>query len=102
MEVKLKLTNEEGVLHADLRGQVLISTTERKRLFVVPETALVKEGNRNYIFVLNEERVKKTPVELAGAVGKGEARVKNGLKEGDQFVAKSPRSLKDNEVVEIK
>lgn len=107
VEVKLKLSNEEGALHAGLRGQVLISTTERKSLFVVPETALVKEGNRHYIFVLNEERVKKTPVELAGAigtsaVGKGEARVKNGLKEGDQFVAKSPRSLKDNEVVEIK
>lgn len=102
VEVKLKLSNEEGVLHAGLRGQVLISTTERKRLFVVPETALVKEGNRHYIFVLNEERVKKTPVELAGTITKGEARVKNGLKEGDQFVAKSPRSLKDNEVVEIK
>ncbi len=100
VEVKLALPNEDTQVRASVTGEVHINTGQMARVFSFPDSALVREGSRHYLFVVDDKKVKKTPIEL-GAAGKGLINVRSGLKEDDLVVVQSERPLRDNDPVVV-
>lgn len=65
---------------------------------VIPTAAIVEEGNKNFVFVYHDGKVKKTEVQLER---QGTSKIaKKGVKEKDQLVL-NPVNLKDGQEIEI-
>jgi multidrug efflux pump subunit AcrA (membrane-fusion protein) len=69
---------------------------------IVPETAIVSQGESPAIFVLSESnsQVQKRPVRLGQALD-GQVEIITGLEPGERFVVNSSKPLQNGEKVRI-
>jgi RND family efflux transporter MFP subunit len=65
---------------------------------LVPSSAVRSEGGRNYVLVVNEDRVERRAVSLGQPKG-GSARVVGGLTAGETVVVDAPADLADGSLV---
>lgn len=104
VSVKVRLPNTDLALKADIRGTAEVRTTARRKILVVPETAVVKGDKTHYIFRVDttseKPKVRRVPVEL-GDDYNNQPTVTKGLNEGDTIVASSEDDLRDGAAVEI-
>lgn len=98
--VKVKLANPEGSLKSDMRGTVVVRTQGKKKIFSVPETAVVKTEHSNYVFKIDAGKARKAYVEL-GESYNGQPTITKGLVDGDVIVSTAEDDLADGSVVEI-
>ncbi|OIN87625.1 MAG: hypothetical protein AUJ12_01155 [Alphaproteobacteria bacterium CG1_02_46_17] len=101
--VRAVLPNDQLVLLPGLLMNVEIKANERKAL-VIPEKAAILEGERSYVFLLDEsqvpEIVKKTEVEV-GARRAGEVEILSGLNAGDKVVTHGTMNVRDGGIVSV-
>ncbi len=102
--VRALLENSDHRLLPGMLMRVTLQKNPRKAL-VIPEEALVPEGEQNYVFVLSEEdetpRVSFIPVEL-GSRYQGVVEVLNGIQEGDRIVTHGTLRLQNGDRVVVK
>lgn len=98
--VKLKIANADQALKADMRGNVVIRTQGKRKIFPVPETALVRGDRSVYIYRVDGNKAKKVAVEL-GDPSNGQPTIIKGLSVGDTIVALSEEDLRDGAIIEI-
>jgi len=68
---------------------------------VVPKSAVRTQGGQSVVFVVEEERVRRTPVQLGGPMGDGFV-LKGGPEPGTKVVADPPDDLSDGQTIKEK
>ncbi|MBM9514768.1 efflux RND transporter periplasmic adaptor subunit [Desulfogranum marinum] len=102
--VRAILENSEHKLLPGMLMRVVLQKNPRKAI-VIPEEALVPEGNKNYVFTLskegNDKKVSFVAVKL-GTRKKGMVEVLSGIKEGDRIVTHGTLRLQDGDRVVVR
>ncbi len=78
-----------------------LEAAERRARLAIPRAAVVTRDGRAFAFLLEENRVKLTPLTLGPEMG-DLVEITTGLKEGDKVVLKPPPSLTDGARVKAK
>jgi RND family efflux transporter MFP subunit len=103
--VKVRFLDEDKRMLPDMSAKVSflsrgLASDELKPRLAVSQSALADRGNKSYVFLLQEKRVRKTPVGLGIKLG-DMMEVVSGLKQGDRVVIKPPKGLKDGARIKI-
>lgn len=101
--VKLRATipNADLVLKPGLFARVTIMVDKRENALVVPETAVVPDGLSKTVFIIENGKAKRMPVELGKRLT-GKVEVVKGLKPGMQIVTAGQMRLREGATVSIK
>ena len=91
--IKLNNTNLE-ILPGSLL-EVAIKYNERNSLSI-PDTSVILEGNKVYIYKVNNKNITKKTEILIGNRSEGYLEIKSGLKEGDTIVAEGLKKVRPN------
>ncbi|MEY3725030.1 MAG: hypothetical protein RLZZ365_965, partial [Pseudomonadota bacterium] len=82
--VRMDIPNSTGQIRPGMLATMLIDSEPVERL-VVPNSAVIREDNQDYVFVRGEDdQYKMVPVK-AGPEGKGMRAILSGLKEGEEI-----------------
>lgn len=96
--VRAELANPELRLRPGMLMEVVVQRRAREAL-VIPEAALIPEGNRQYVLVLHENgdyRVERRLISI-GARREGEVEVLEGLDSGSLVVAHGTERVRDGQ-----
>jgi RND family efflux transporter MFP subunit len=74
---------------------------DAKSALLVPENALVRQGDASFVWVVRDGKVEKRAVQT-GPARDGQVPVTEGLAGGESLVVDAPRRLRDGAVVELK
>lgn len=99
-KVEVKVPNEDRLLKPGMFARVTLVIEERRGVPVVPAPALVREGDRSYVFVLSSNVAQKRRVKLGMWAG-AKVEVCEGLKTGDRLVVRGQHDLVDGTQVEV-
>ena len=95
LAVRIKLNNPNLEILPGALLEVTIKYNERNSLGI-PDTSVILEGNKVYIYTVNEKNItKRTEIEI-GNRSKGYLEVKSGLNEGDTIVAEGLKKVRPN------
>lgn len=90
--VRARLDNEQGRLRPGMFMTVVLEKNSRDVL-VVPELALVPEGDSKFVFVVNDATVIQRVVKT-GARRPGLVEITSGLERGEEIVVEGTQSLR--------
>jgi HlyD family secretion protein len=99
--VEITLPNGDGLIKGGLLARVRFNNNSAAQV-IVPETAIVSQGESPAIFVLSQSnsQVQKRPVRLGQALD-GQVEIITGLEPGERFVVNSSKPLQNGEKVRI-
>lgn len=113
VSVEVSMANPGDRIKAGLLARVGFQSQQRSRLqganhsrIIVPESAIVEEGENIHIFVVSEAseerqaRVEKRRVEL-GTSAQGQVEIASGIEPGERLVVRSSNPLTDDETVSL-
>lgn len=92
--IRLQVDNPERNLLPGMYVQAKISRLLDNNGLVVPREAVIREGDKTYVWLNDEGKAKAVEVEIGEAVGPG-FWVKNGLKTDDQLITKGMNRLQE-------
>ncbi|HVS81011.1 MAG TPA: efflux RND transporter periplasmic adaptor subunit [Pyrinomonadaceae bacterium] len=98
--VRVRLANPGGELKAGLYASAHIAVEIHQNALVVPDAALVVEGDEAFVFVSQGEKVEKRKVTV-GIRGDKRAEITDGLKEGERVVTTGAFGLGDGTRIKI-
>lgn len=99
--VRVRLPNPRGELKAGLFADARIAVEIHANALVVPETALVVEGDETFVFVpKSDETVEKRKVTV-GIRDAGRAEISEGLKEDERVVTAGAFGLEDGTKIKL-
>lgn len=90
----ISLDRSPSFLKDGMNADVDILTTNVPHAIAIPTDAIVQDGTRSYVYVVNRGIAKKHAVVL-GAAGNGTTRVISGLSPGETIVAAKVPGLRD-------
>ncbi|MCK7594941.1 efflux RND transporter periplasmic adaptor subunit [Pseudomarimonas salicorniae] len=91
---------DDGKLMPGMFGRIQVIYDRRAETLSVPRVALIEENADPAVFVVNEDKVVRTPVTL-GYINGEFAEVLAGLEEGDQVVTAGKVAVRDGSKVQI-
>ena len=95
LAVRIKLNNSNLEILPGALLEVTIKYNERNSLGI-PDTSVILEGNKVYIYKVDEKNItKRIEIEI-GNRSKGYLEVKSGLNEGDTIVAEGLKKVRPN------
>jgi len=97
--IKVQLDNAQHILKPGMFAEVQIKNTLPETL-LVPREALVKKGDADIVWVVNQDRVKSREVTVGVSDGK-QIQILKGLKAEEQVVISGQNMLDENTKVEI-
>ena len=95
LRLRIKMQNSNSEILPGALMEVTIKYNERVSLGI-PDTSVILEGNKVYIYKVNNENVTKRVEVLVGNRNKGYLEVESGLKEGDIVVAEGLKKVRPN------
>ncbi len=96
-EVRIRLANPGLLPGQPARATLALPT--RHDVLVVPVTAIVRDGGEDYLFVVDGTRLEKRRVRLGARRG-GEQIVLDGVRAGEQIVARDAAALTTDVAIE--
>lgn len=100
LTVEALVPNDDLTLKAGLFARVKVHTSAPKEAVVVPATALLYEGTRIRVFVLDGDKAGERAVAVGGKYG-DMVEIKEGLKAGEQLVVVGQNQLADGVTVRV-
>lgn len=97
--VKVDVPNADGALKSGMTASAVIRV-KAAGVLAVPESAVVRQGGRPYVFVVEGSRVRQRPVQTGLTAG-GRVEVTAGLQPGERVVAAGGESLADGQAVQV-
>jgi membrane fusion protein (multidrug efflux system) len=98
-EVEIHVPNPDGKLKPGMFARMTIMVSQ-KECVVVPDSALVREADQTYVFVVNNNVARRCGVKLG--IWQGQLHeVLQGISAGDVVVTHGQTQLKDGQAVEI-
>ena len=98
-EVEIRVPNTDGKLKPGMFARMTIMVSQ-KECVVVPDSALIREADYTYVFVVNDNAVKRRSVKLGIWQGQ-QHEVIEGVSLGDTVITHGQTQLKDGQTVEI-
>ena len=95
LAVRIKLNNPNLEILPGALLEVTIKYNERNSLGI-PDTSVIFEGNKVYIYKVDEKNITKRKEIEIGNRSKGYLEVKSGLNEGDTIVAEGLKKVRPN------
>ena len=100
LRTELDLPNPNGLLRPGMYATAHILLQERANVYVLPVSAIVREGKQAFCWVAKDGQATRTPITLGLQVG-NEVEVASGLK-GDELVVQSQAgALKVGQAIEV-
>jgi cobalt-zinc-cadmium efflux system membrane fusion protein len=87
VKVRTAVSNPDGRLKPDMFANVAIVTDQHRAAISVPQSAVLKDGDKSVVFVVDGNGYKKVPVNV-GIEGNDRIEIAEGLKAGDKVVVK--------------
>ena len=101
VKLRAKVPNADLVLRPGLFARLTIVVNRRENALVVPETAVVPDGIGKIVFIIENGKAKRVPVELGKRLP-GKVEIVSGLKPGMQIVTAGQMRLREGSTVWIK
>lgn len=101
VRLRARVANADLVLKPGLFARVTVVVDQREKALVVPETAVVPDGIGKSVFIVENGKAKRMPVELGKRLP-GKVEVVKGLKVGMQLVTAGQMRLRDGVGVAVK
>jgi RND family efflux transporter MFP subunit len=93
-EVLGEIGDPKGRLPTNAAVDVQIVTGEKNGTLVVPRASVLREGERRYVYLLDDGRARRRDVQV-GLTGLTEVEILGGLKEKDSVILPGSASLSD-------
>jgi membrane fusion protein, multidrug efflux system len=97
--VRARIDNKDGRLKPGMFMTVKLMRADAAAL-MLPEEALVPEGNKKFVFVVRDGKAMRTEIET-GRRRPGEVEVTAGLAEGDVIVTEGTQKVRDGAPVKV-
>jgi membrane fusion protein (multidrug efflux system) len=95
LAARIKLNNSNLEILPGSLLEVAIKYNERNSLSI-PDTSVILEGNKVYIYKVDNQNITKKTEILIGNRSEGYLEIKSGLKEGDTIVAEGLKKVRPN------
>jgi len=92
--IRAQVRNQDTALRPGMFARVRLITREEKEAMVLPEQALVPQGNEQYVFKVLDGKVSRVKVET-GQRRDGKVEIVAGLAKGDEVVTAGQLKLRD-------
>ena len=105
INVEVKINNPNNEIKGGLLARVNFALTQERQI-IVPETAIIREQNTNYLFTVtqkdenNRSNVTKRKVFL-GDRANNKVEIVAGISPGEKYVLRSSKPLKDRDLVNL-
>lgn len=97
VQLRARVENRDGRLKAGLFGTLQL-TVDRHQGLLIPEQALVPQGEKRTVYRIIDGKAQQVEVEI-GLRRQGEVEVISGLKEGDQVVTAGQLKIRDGAAI---
>lgn len=94
IQVRGEVRNPAGRLKPEMFARIAIRTASEEKILTVPQSALVEEGGKNYLFVVGPDQTFDRRSVALGPQWGPEVQVLEGLKRGDRVVINGALLLK--------
>ena len=94
VEVRAEIPNPENTLRAGMLLTVVLTLDKREAALLIPEEALVPEGESQFVFVIENGRATKRKV-VIGERQRGRVEVREGLSSKDSVIIGGVQRLRD-------
>ncbi|MCR1850747.1 HlyD family efflux transporter periplasmic adaptor subunit [Paeniclostridium sordellii] len=94
--VTIKLESQDDVVNG---YHVQVKVKSDKKELEIPTTAIQSEGNKNYVYLVKDNKLEKRFIQTKGDKGKFTI-VSSGLKEKDDIVENANKDMKEGQEVE--
>ena len=95
LAVRIRLDNSDSEILPGALLEITIKYNERNSLSI-PDTSVLLEGNKVYIYKVNKENITKRTEIKIGTRNQGYLEVTSGLNEGDTVVAEGLKKVRPN------
>jgi RND family efflux transporter MFP subunit len=99
-EIEIVLNNKDGKLKPEMSANIDIEKSRVDNAIVLPQDLVIDFGNEKYVFVLENDVVKKKVISLGGR-SNNDVLITSGLNEGDKLVVEGFQSLADGDRVQV-
>ncbi len=104
--VKVKFLDKDDRILPEMSAKVAflersVTLDEQKPKTALNSNAIIMHNNTRFVFVVNENRVYKTPLTTGSQIG-DLIEVVNGVKSGDKVVVNPPKNLKNGTRIKMK
>lgn len=100
LEIRARLENSRGQLRPGMFVRVRVITGERTDALLVPEEAIVPQGEEFYVYKVVEGQARRVPVKI-GVRRDAKVEIVQGLAPGDQVVTAGMRLARDGQPVRV-
>jgi membrane fusion protein (multidrug efflux system) len=100
LEVRAALANSDGRLRPGMFARVRVILGDRPEAFMVPEEAIVPQGDSFFVFRVADGKAQRVPVRL-GVRREGQVELLDNVKEGDRIVTAGVRVSRDGQLVRV-
>jgi multidrug resistance efflux pump len=94
IEIKIKITNPDDYINFGYEGEAKVIIDSQEDVVVVKNESIKKEGNKEFVFLLNGTIANKTYVET-GITDGYLINIKSGINESDVVIVNPPVDLTD-------
>jgi membrane fusion protein, multidrug efflux system len=98
--IRAQVKNQDASLRPGMFARVRLITKDVAQALVVPEQALVPQGNEQFLFKIVDNRAVRVKVEV-GQRREGKAEIVNGVAVGDVVVTAGQQRLREGAVVKV-
>jgi len=100
LQVEINIPNPGHLLKAGMFARIEVALTEKPDALAVPREAVLEEGGKQSVFVVEGNQALRKPI-VTGIEQGGLIEVIEGLKEGDKVVVKGQGSLRDGSTIRV-
>lgn len=100
--LRARAENPDNTLKPGYFARVLLEVEKKRHAMVIPEGAVVPEGDKTFAFVVRgDDTVTRVPITLGERAGDGRVEVLSGLAEGVRVVASGQMKLREGAAVKV-
>jgi membrane fusion protein, multidrug efflux system len=100
LEVRAELPNADGRLRPGMFARVRVTVGDRADALMVPEEAIVPQGDSFFVFRVVDDKAQRVPVKL-GVRRDGQVELLSGAKAEDRIVTAGVRVQRDGQPVRV-
>jgi len=100
LSIEALISDKEKILKPGLFARIILYTGGMRDTIVVPNTALLYEGDKIWLYVVEEDMARERVVKLGNKYG-DEIEITEGVKEGDKVVIAGQQGLSEGAKVSI-
>lgn len=100
LELRASLGNSDGRLRPGMFARVRVVVGDRPEAFMVPEEAIVPQGDRFFVFRVADGKAQRVPVRL-GVRRDGQVELLDNVQAGDRIIVAGMRVQRDGQPVRV-